>query len=337
MTAILAGARTEQEWLAARRGGVTASEIAVIMGIAPPGYGSAYALYHQKLGLVDDQPDSAVMERGRVLEPYIAAKFAERAGFRVEGDGRGLYAHPERRWQMATPDRVICRRPASGQWEVAALADAVLECKVADSDDEWGDGPADIPVHYRAQALWQMDVMGVPTAHVAALFVRQWEVRTYQLDLDGDAVADLQLMRRAALDFLARIEARDAPDIDWRPATGRAVRALHPGETGEDVEIPRSLAIQYRAAVRRADDAGRRKEEMTNRVLDAIADGRRAIEAATGERVATRSVSHPRRLSAGLVRERYPDVAAACTTEPERQVKLIPARPRSERKEKRAA
>lgn len=313
----------EAEWLAARRRGVTASEIAVLMGLSP--YSSPYKLYHQKLGLLPPDDDSAVMERGRVLEPYIAAKFNERhrGELTAAGDGRVLYRHSaESAWRMATPDRLVRRdRPP------CPLV-AVLECKVDGGDGAgWGEeGTAEIPVHYRAQVLWQMDVMGVPAGYVACLRVREWRIREYTVRMDGDARQDLELMIAEAEAFRRRLERGDPPEVDWRPATLSALKTLHPADTGEDVPVRRSLVTQYRAAVRRHAAAGRRKDEMTARMLAAIGDGRRAVDARTGEPVATRTVTHPRAVSTKLLRERYPAIAAECSPpDPRPVIRLTPA------------
>ena len=85
---------------------------------------------------------------------------------------------------------------------------AVLETKSdASPGDQWGeDGSDEIPVHYRGQVLWQMDVMGVSTAFVACLFIQTWKIRVYELTMDDAAIADLKLMREEARDFLDRIE-----------------------------------------------------------------------------------------------------------------------------------
>jgi putative phage-type endonuclease len=332
MTAVLIETASEAGWLEARRRGVTASEISVVLGLSP--YDSPFALYHRKRGDLPDVDDSDAMERGRILEPYIAGKFAQlHPEFAVEGDGRTLYAHPDRPWQMATPDRLVfedpchdCGQPC-GDCPWASLPLAVLETKTdAGGDDGWGDeGTDQIPVHYRCQVLWQMDVLGVTAGYVAMLPMRSWKLRVYEIELDDQAREDLLLMRSAALHFLHLIKIGVAPEIDWRPQTTAALKHLHPKVEDRDVTIGRKLAISYRAAVRRAAQAERRKELMTNRMLAAIGTGRRAIEAGTDEVVATRSVYPNRRISTTALRAGYPDAAAACTVTKD-VTKLLPAR-----------
>lgn len=276
---------SEAEWLEARRSGVTASEIAVVMGLSP--YSSPYALYHQKLGNLPPTEQSEEMALGQYMEEYVAARFADRhPEFTVTGNGRDLFAHPDRPWQMATPDRFVTEGSFSA-WDAVSL----LECKIDGGSDEWGDeGSDEIPVHYRCQGLWQMDVMDVTCCDVACLDWQRRKVRFYQLTMDDAARADLKLMREEARCFLDRIDLGDEPDVDWRPATREALKHLHPSVEDTDVVIGRQLAISYRAACRRYKAAEKRKDEMTNRLLAAIGGGRRAIEANTDKPVAARQV-----------------------------------------------
>ena len=290
MTAVLVPARDEAAWLEARRAGVTASEIAVLMGLSP--YGSPFELFHRKLGtLPATGPDANVMERGRVLEPYIAEKFGQlRPEFWIDGTGRELYAHPDRPWQMATPDRTLHQRTHDGGYFLRPAA--VLECKTDGGSDEWGDeGSDEIPVHYRCQVLWQMDVLGTDRALVACLVVDRWKTRVYELALDDAARADLELMRAEAEAFLARVERGIEPELDWRPATTGALKTLHPSVTDEDAPISSQLAGWYMAACRRFKAEERKKHLYENRIRDAIGTARRAVDPGRGGQViATRQV-----------------------------------------------
>ena len=288
----------EAEWLEARRQGVTASEIAVIMGLSP--YSSPYALFHQKLGILPPDDDKAVYERGRVLEPYIAEKFAAaHPEFIPFGTGRELYFHDDRPWQMATPDRLLL----TGELVPVSL----LETKT-DAGDEWGDeGTDDIPVHYRCQVLWQMDVMGVSRAYVACLRMRQWDIREYVIEHhpshvdrlavatpdyehDCDICKDILLMRTAARDFLDRIDLKEAPDVDWRPATAYALKQLHPSVEDTDAMVSDQLARWYWAACRNAKHWDQRKKLYEARLREQMGSSRRAWTAIGSEQVARRDV-----------------------------------------------
>jgi putative phage-type endonuclease len=247
---VLPGTASEAEWLAARRQGITASEIAIVMGLSP--YSSPFALYHRKTGDLPEQADSTAMALGRHLEQFVAEAFTERMPeFYRDGTGRELFAHPDRPWQLATPDRLLYDMEPDEHdgrgWSRAPLA--VLETKTDAGYDGWGDDGTDvIPVHYRCQVLWQMDVLGVGTGYVACLFLHSRTLRVYELTIDSRARIDLDLMRDEAQRFLFAIEAGCPPPVDWRPATGDALRKLHPLVKDEDAVIPGGMARAWLAA-----------------------------------------------------------------------------------------
>jgi len=325
-SAVLIPVASEAEWLAARRKGVTASEIAVIMGIAPESYGSAYKLYHQKLGILPPDDDHPEMERGRDLEPVIARKFAAaHPDLALLGDGRSLYAHPDRPWQLATPDRIAheiaevdactCAVGPSGYYgmherycgEELGEPVAVAEYKSDGGSDEWGEpGTDEIPVHYRAQVLWQMDVMGFDRAYIACLRIRDWKILTYEIghaegcgagrnmlaypSLACPACDDIAIMRDEAREFLDRIDRQDPPDVDWRPATIGALKTLHPSVEDTTAIVSDRLARWYHAACRNEKHWEQRKKLYEARIRQQMGSAHRAYTAITSEPVARRDV-----------------------------------------------
>ncbi len=304
MSAVLIPTASEAEWLDARRKGITASEIAIVMGLSP--YSSPYALYHQKLGILPDGDDNLAMERGRILEPYIAEKFAAaHPEFAILGSGRELYARPDRDWQMATPDRMVHGLYEAGQCTCGAGLDgyghergcgweldepvAVLETKTDSGSGEWGEpGTDEIPVHYRCQVLWQMDVLGVSRAYVACLNIPRWEIREYVIEHDPavplgydvthtlpgalcDLCTDILAMHVAATEFLERIDRQEPPDVDWRPATIDSLKALHPSVEDTDAEVSVQLAAWYHAACRNHKHWEQRKKLYEARIREQAA------------------------------------------------------------------
>jgi putative phage-type endonuclease len=280
------------EWLAARRAGVTASEIAVILGLSPDGWDSAYALYHRKTGeLPEDDHDSEAMALGRYLEEYVAARWHDRqpfpCGMQAALGGTWLFASTDRGWQLATPDRLLwTTRHDNGDDD----ADAVLEVKTTASYDGWGaDGSSEIPVHYRCQLLWQMDVLGVTTGHMACLFLARRQIRSYVLRMDADAVADLAVMRAEGEAFLRRVQERRPPPVDWSPPTRVTLRRLNPKAEDREVSIPAGLAARYRSACLQYKRAERRKAAAENVLRQRMGTAARAA-GPDGELVATRQV-----------------------------------------------
>lgn len=321
MTGVLVATSGETDWLAARSRGVTASEIACVMGLAPASWDSPYSLYHRKLGILPQRADGLALRVGRHFEELVADLFGERFEDAVAiGDGRQLYAHPGRQWQMATPDRVLWGSGTGAPY-------AVLECKTDGGYDGWGDdGTDEIPVHYRCQVLWQCSVLGLDTWYVACLFTHSRTLKVYTGTLGDDAQADLAVMLREGEEFLSRLLERREPDIDWRPATRDAIAWRYQDLADTDVTIDEDLADSYADAIRAHDQAEQLKDEMTSKLMAVIGDGRRAIHPVTGDRIATRSVPSPKRIDVGRLRELYPDVAAELTrSKPE--PRLLPARP----------
>jgi putative phage-type endonuclease len=283
---------TNPLWHDLRSHGVTASEISAILGISP--WDSPFSLYWRKtMGWQTD--DAEHLEAGRRAEGMIADWFADRADphGNLVVEPAGLYAHPDRPWQLATPDRLVyldlALAPVCCDHTPCICAEeqppvAVLECKHPYSWDGFGDDGTDIiPVYYRAQLLWQIDVLGVDEGYLAAY--AQHELRTYRLRRDE---ADLRVMRAAGRQFMDRLEAGDPPEIDSHAATGAALKRLHPTVQDVDVEVPVDLAEGYRRARALRARAESLVDGFEHRIRAAIGDGRRAM--CGGRLVASRSV-----------------------------------------------
>lgn len=226
------------EWLAARRPGIGASEIAAVMGISP--YDSPFSLWWRKhMGWETDVNDE--MEAGTRLEPAIAGWFAD-ANPDLAVRKTGLWRNDERPWQMATPDRLLMPRGRAGFRACTAL----LECKAAYNWDGWGEeGTDQIPVHYRAQALWQMDTLGLDVVHVAAFAGLGF--RAYRVRRDEK---DLVMMREAAHRFMKSLANGEPPDVDDHSATLPTLRRINTAIDDIEQEIPGRVATGWLRAKR---------------------------------------------------------------------------------------
>lgn len=273
----------DPRWHELRRAGVTASEIAAIMGLSP--YESPFSLFWRKVNAWTWEGNEFTAA-GQHLEDPIALWWAAEHANEL-GDPplmrAGLYAHPDRPWQLATPDRKArFRVPGGGRMVTHGL----LECKwVAYSWDGWGEpGTDEIPVHYRAQCLWQLDVMGVDEVHVAALGPGGF--RAYRVRRDE---ADLALMRKAGEEFHRRLVDGDPPPLDSHTATLGALKQLHPSLGSGDVEVSLELAERYRLARLDRDGAKARVALCEAELRDAL--GSTYARAVRGGRlVASRSI-----------------------------------------------
>lgn len=229
------------EWLAARRDGIGASEIAAVMGISP--WDSPFSLWWRKhMGWeIADNPEMAA---GRRLEPVIADWFADQApGVYVTRSG--LFRASEREWQLCTPDRELHLHECG----VSDYPIGLLECKAAFSWEGWGEeGTSEIPVHYKAQGLWQLDVFGLDAVHFAAfagLHFRRYLIRRDE--------KDLRMMREAGRRFMESLTEGEPPDVDSHTATLSTLRRAHPYIEDKTREIPAKVADGFRRAKRFAE------------------------------------------------------------------------------------
>jgi putative phage-type endonuclease len=261
------------EWHAARANGIGGSEIAAVMGLSP--YESRFSLWHRKKGLVGPVEESPAMRWGTKHEPTICAEFAElHPEWSV--DPSPTFRSADRPEQIVNPDRIL--RGPEGQLEL-------LEAKTARDDEGWGEeGTDEIPVWYRCQCLWYLDVLGLRRCHVAVLIAGA-DYREYVVEYDeNDALA----MRAAATEFMRTLADDERPSIDGHSATYQVLRELPEGLEDVDVEIDPQLRERFHAA---QDQFWSAEDELTackGELLDAIGTGRRAT--VLGDRVATRTV-----------------------------------------------
>jgi hypothetical protein len=302
-----------ERWHALRRGGVTASEIASVMRIegARPGLTAIY--WHKVAG--DEIPDAGQMMMGRWLEPFVAERFAAaNPSWQME---RGpLACHGRRQWQIATPDLLGYNggpRPVTVQIKTTARWD--------------GYGPApygDIPPHYLAQCLWEADVCSAAEARLVVIDRGSGQIRTYIIEIGADERADIEAMREGAQQFRDMVARRRPPEPDYLPDTRGALRRVYAGTVPEAVTTSNALRREYMAARRCLTAAQQRFDRAENRVRAKLRTATDALDA-DGQLYARRSVYPHSYVSAALVRERHPGVAAECTVMGDQVDKLLPA------------
>lgn len=267
------------EWHEKRRAGITASEIAVILGLSP--FESEFSLFFRKLGELPPIEDNDSMSLGRHLESWVADKFADDHPDLALGLG-GLYASSVRSWQMATPDRLV-RRFGAGLAPVAAW-----EGKTSSSNDGWGlSGTDEVPVYYRAQALWQADTIDVRRTYLSCLFLQSKQTRHYVIDYHQ---GDVEVMRLAALDFIDRLNRGVPPPADGSQTARDALKQLYSTvQQKVSVVIPQDVSDEYRDAHADYSAAKKRKDAAENQVRQHAGDAQIVLDP-DGYRVCTRSV-----------------------------------------------
>lgn len=259
------------EWADQRRLSVGGSEIAPLLGLGK--WESRFSLWHRKQGLLEPQGDNPEMEWGRLLEPVIIAKYAA-AHPEITVTRGQTYTRSDRPWQIASPD-------AEQEWPDGLSRP--IEVKTARDDLGWGEpGTDEIPVYYRAQVIWYLDVLGQDWCDVAVLIAGS-DYREYRVQYDA---AEAALMRAEAEAFIETLNTGERPRIDEHSATYQAVKELHPDIEPIDVELPADLAKSYCTARQAAKAAKAEEQRQTSLVADVLGNGRRATF--LGDTIATR-------------------------------------------------
>lgn len=258
-------AMERKHWLARRRAGIGSSDIAQVCGLSP--WGGPLDVYCSKVLELPDSGSSERMEWGLLLEPVIAAAYAERTGLHVVKPKEAITQHPEHPWMLASIDyEAYAMGVAPGPFR------RVAELKNSRHAEGFGEpGTDEVPVQYALQVQWQMACSGLPLADVVALVGGQ-ELRTYPCPRDERII---EILMDIGWDFWSRVERRQPPGIDWtHPASVDLMMRLRPPEKGLVVTITdpevAMLAAAYAALGARIGEDDRLRKQIRGRLLQAM-------------------------------------------------------------------
>jgi len=168
---------TREEWLAARKRGIGATDAVAVCGLSP--WRDALAVYCDKLSLVEPDAPTEEMEFGILAEPLVAQLYEKRTGLALVEPAERLVGRRDEPWAICSPDRF---RKSDGR---------LVEIKTANPfrARDWGEEGTDaVPDHYAAQVVWQMFVLEVDVVDLAVLLGRKLLI--YTLRRDDRAVID---------------------------------------------------------------------------------------------------------------------------------------------------
>src|SRR5690606_21984101 len=156
------------------------------------------------------------------------------------------------------------------------------------SYDGWGlSGTDEVPVYYRAQALWQADTLNLPRTYLSCLFLHSKQTRHYVIDFNR---ADVEVMRLAAIDFIDQLNKGVPPPADGSQAAREALKHLHSSVRAKtSVVVSQEVADEYREAYAAYSAAKKRKDAAENAVREVAGDAQIVLDP-DGRRVCTRSV-----------------------------------------------
>lgn len=185
------------EWFAARRLGITGTDLPKILGETK--YGNALSVWMDKRGELADDGAGEAARWGHILEEPVAQEWAEREGATVRRIG--VVAHAEQSWLRASLDRVVDECPDGD--EACGLE---IKTRSAFKATDWRDG---MPDDVLAQVAWGRLVTGLDHMHVAALIGGQ---RLTAFRYDRDDVLEAYLLD-AARHVWTAVEAGTPPEV----------------------------------------------------------------------------------------------------------------------------
>ena len=243
-----------EEWLELRKQGITGTDVGTLLGVNP--YESAYALYHKKLGLIDDRvPDNNRMKLGRYLETPLLEMFQDNHP-ELKLVQVGTYRHQERKWQIANPDAL------------AYDGDKLYIVEVKTSRQYWDE----IPDHYMAQVNHYLDVFSADG--VIFVTLEGGDYKEYFVECDADTI---EVQRELARTFWEENLANEVvPEWDGAESTYNAVRELsEPSEEGS-VDLG-DLGVALVNTQKEIDELNDTLNELKARTLDAMKDAKYGV------------------------------------------------------------
>lgn len=291
------GDRTDA-WLAARRTGIGASEVAACVDQHP--YTTAVEVWRDKLGQLPAKTPTDAMLQGIALEPMVADVFARSVG--VDVIRPGMWRHPDDAIAIANPDRLV-----SDGAGLEIKTHGVHECRAWEQFEP--------PFHVEAQAQWCMYVTGIHTWWIASWCKAESRLRTFRRQYDPDLV---EYLRYGAHAVWFCVEQRTPP----AGAALADLDALYPAPTpGAEIKDPRlgalracydELTAEHAAVAKVASDLTDQINAVKAQIKEVMGAAETGLDG-DGRVVVTWRTSTRNEIDVDSLRRKAPDVAALHT------------------------
>lgn len=226
---VVADSRDRERWLRARRGLLTASDVASALGLSP--FKPAVETWAEKTSRWEEAPDriSEPMAIGNELEPWLLSALESRTRCRIEPHGVLVRS---KRWPFlgATLDgKVHAERGTPlndyagevGTVEVKSIGGAFADDWISTSDT----GRGVLPEHYRPQVITQLAVTDYPFAVFGGLlggrgFRFRWtDLRRIESEIE-------ELAERCEAWWVKHVEGDECPEPDGSDRAGEVLERL---------------------------------------------------------------------------------------------------------------
>ena len=250
-------------WLHARRYGVGASEVSVVLGINP--YKSAYTLWAEKTGRIEPEEPGLAAAVGVALEPMIADLYETQTGFALKHEPYTMYHHPTAPL-FATLDRTAHTPDGPRVVEIKSIGERAWQ--------QLKEGEASLAHLVQLQA--QLACTGYQTGDLACLVGN----RLFEVFPVARHERMIKHMLNHVEEFWDCVKANLPPPVDGSKSTTATLYALHPEqEPGKAIEASLEMAeaverLNYLNA--RLADMDTDKAELQNQIKAMMGDAETA-------------------------------------------------------------
>ncbi|MCW1908594.1 MAG: YqaJ viral recombinase family protein [Candidatus Saccharibacteria bacterium] len=231
-----------QEQLQQRLSYVTGSDAAAICGLSP--HRTPFAVWMEKTGKSepDDLSNLNHIKFGNYMEDGVAKWFEAESGKKLKPNSvingpnsasSPMLVHKDYPWMAGNVDRFL------------ADENAILECKTAYNDQDWGRDTNEMPTHYLLQVAHYCAVGNFDKAYVAVVFTTTREMRWYEYER---SLKLEEKLIKAESDFWHN---HVLTDIMPPPLTENDIKLMYPAATSFDPYYASTeeevLVIKYKA------------------------------------------------------------------------------------------
>ena len=251
------GTSSKDAWLEKRKGYVTGTDVAKIMGVAPSSWGGKFSVWLDKTGKGAEVEQNGAMRAGLAFESGILKMYAEDTNTKLEHmDG----------YELKTSEkypRLACSLDGWNHTNGCPVDAKNIRWK----NESWGDAwTSDFPEYYKTQLQVQMMVTGAKEAHLAVMFSGQ-DFVIYRMDYD-EKLADAIV--KAVEEFWPYVESCEQPDADGSKATESYLKDVFAkGKEGKEKEADDAfgfLVKAFAAAKEATKEAKEKEAELGNRI-----------------------------------------------------------------------
>lgn len=207
---------SREEWLELRKKYIGGSDAASVVGLND--YQSPYALWCEKKGISPAFEGNLRTEVGTYLEEFIAKKFEQETGKKVQNCNFSLI-NDQFPWALADVDRMVVGE------------DALLEIKSTSSLNLKHYRNGDYPARFYVQVMHYLAVTGKRKAYLAVL-IGNSDFKTFEIERDEAEIAALMDAEKQFYGYMQSGEEPPANAVDVE-----SIELAHPSSNGESIQL----------------------------------------------------------------------------------------------------